>query len=114
MKEDEKDAKWSRVEPIGFPPPARWLHTANVIQSDIRKGAHAMLIYAGSTSSSPLTDMWIFSPYDNSWVEVEAILDTPFAREGHSTTIIKPEAETKKLFRRRRRLLMDGPGKFYF
>ena len=32
----KKKAQWTRVEPIGFPPPARWLHTADVIQSDVR------------------------------------------------------------------------------
>ena len=36
LKLGEKKAQWTRVEPIGFPPPARWLHTADVIQSDVR------------------------------------------------------------------------------
>ena len=65
-----------------------------------------MLIYAGATSSSPLQDMWVFRPDDESWVEIEAVLDTPFAREGHATVMLKPKAATL----RRRRLLMDGPG----
>ena len=145
----KKKAQWTRVEPIGFPPPARWLHTADVIQSDVRidlglgwlcwlcwkqsnvcnvaelvvvffgcffsvqfsfqvgtRGSLAMLIYAGATSSSPLQDMWVFRPDDESWVEIEAVLDTPFAREGHATVMLKPKAATL----RRRRLLMDGPG----
>jgi|TARA_B110000208_G_scaffold141850_1_gene171183 hypothetical protein len=101
------DAKWSRIEPIGFPPPGRWLHTANVVLSDVGKpGAHAMVIYAGATNNAPLQDMWIFRPDDNSWVEVESVLDLPFAREGHAACMLKPAAAAK----RRRRLLMDGPG----
>ena len=70
------------------------------------RGSLAMLIYAGATSSSPLQDMWVFRPDDESWVEIEAVLDTPFAREGHATVMLKPKAATL----RRRRLLMDGPG----
>ena len=65
-----------------------------------------MIIYAGATSSSPLQDMWVFRPDDESWVEIEAVLDTPFAREGHASVMLKPKAATL----RRRRLLMDGPG----
>lgn len=70
-------AKWSKIEPIGFPPPGRWLHTANVIVSDVGKHPgtqHSMLIYAGASSNCPLQDMWIFRPDDKSWVEVEAVL----------------------------------------
>ena len=110
LDSSKTDAKWERIEPIGFPPPGRWLHTADVILSDVGKpGSHAMVIYAGATNNSPLQDMWIFRPDDNSWVEVETILDIPFAREGHASCMLKPSAAAKKLLRRRR-LLMGGPG----
>ena len=36
LKLGKKKAQWTRIEPIGFPPPGRWLHTADVIQSDVR------------------------------------------------------------------------------
>ena len=104
---DGENNEWERVEPIGFPPPARWLHTANVIRADIGSGDN-MLIFGGASNNSPLQDMWVFSPADSSWVETQAFLNVPFAREGHASTMIKPEAKKKKR-RRRRRLLMD-PG----
>ena len=105
----KKFFKWIRIEPQGYPPPGRWLHSAEVILSDVgKRGSHAMLIYGGSTVSSPLQDMWKFSPEDDSWVEVEAMLDLPPARTGHATCMLIPAAAAKK--RRRRRLLMDGPG----
>ena len=55
-----------------------------------------------------MQDMWVFTPEDGSWVETQAFLNVPFAREGHASTMIKPEASSKKK-QRRRRLLMD-PG----
>lgn len=106
---DGAENEWERVEPIGFPPPARWLHSANVIRSSVGPGQN-MVIFGGASNTSPMQDMWVFSPGDGSWVESQAFLNVPFAREGHASTMIKPEAAAKKKRRRRRRRMLMDPG----
>merc|ERR1711871_1883799 len=83
-------------------PAARWLHAACAIPLPAFAGASpdamaqenpamdAVLLHGGSSNNAPQEDLWIFSLKDdqNIWIEVEEVGVSPWARSGHTATLV--------------------------
>ena len=96
---------WAEVRPQGWPPQARWLHTALLLRSTY---GDLLKVFGGAANNAPLEDMWTFNMTDGSWEESHDPLQIPMAREGHTMVLLEPPevvAEDRRRRRRRRRLL---------
>lgn len=93
-----KDKRWELVAPdLSFPPPARWLHTANAVLSGGSVIEEYVIVFGGTANNAHMDDMWLFSVKDGSWFEDYPSSDFPMARAGHTTTLFASAALRKTM-----------------
>ena len=73
---------WSKIEPLGNPPPARDSHTAIIYNNT------DMIIFGGNGSSNKLNDLWDFNLDEKKWTKIITEGPIPSARDGHLTSLI--------------------------
>lgn len=84
--------EWTQIEaPKGYPPTARWLHSAAAL--DTAEGP-VLILHGGAANNMYFDDMWAFYLDDEAWVEMYPSSDSPIAREGHKLVFIGEQSAT--------------------
>ena len=72
------EAVWTRLTPVGPPPPARFGHSWTVDPS-----AGLAYLFGGRAEAAPFDDLWVYDQGSDSWSAIATLGPRPGARSGH-------------------------------